>query len=208
MPDFTEILKIAVEQQDWKIICGLYENITGETIRIPSETESNPTEDQSGILQKEYSMEEILPEKETSEVDQEEESVYNEFTAPTKVSEPASTGENRRMRSEPVGKKFLGSNFVGVSTETFVDDMTDDLIDPETGEKLVGNNANVKITPRNKRKELGMNDTSLIETQCSVCEKTFNISTVLSHGFSAHKQENTWKCNDCNTRKSKRNRER
>ena len=34
MPDFSEILKIAVEQQDWQLICGVYTNITGEALAI------------------------------------------------------------------------------------------------------------------------------------------------------------------------------
>ena len=36
MPDFSEILKIAVEKQDWQLICGLYTNITGEPLSVPS----------------------------------------------------------------------------------------------------------------------------------------------------------------------------
>ena len=55
------------------------------------------------------------------------------------------------MRSEPVGGKRL-TNVVGVSEEGFVDNLTESLTDPETGEKLVGNNKNVEITPRNRRK--------------------------------------------------------
>ena len=39
MPDFSEILKIAVEQQDWQLICGLYTNITGEPLSVPTEEE-------------------------------------------------------------------------------------------------------------------------------------------------------------------------
>ena len=211
MPDFTEILKIAVEQQDWKIICGLYRNITGETISIPEEKQQEEKEEEPiDILKKDYPMDEILAETEQQEeeVDKQENPMYNDFTAPTKGSVSESSGENRRMRSEPVGQKKLGSSFVGVNSEVFVDEMTESLIDPDTGEKLVGNNKNVKITPRNKRKELGMNDTSLIKATCSICDKPFNISPVLSYGFSNTKENNTWKCNECSTRKSKRNRSR
>tara|TARA_Y100001938_G_C7951672_1_gene359626 strand:- start:18 stop:650 length:633 start_codon:yes stop_codon:yes gene_type:complete len=208
MPDFTEILKIAVEEQDWKIICGLYTNITGEPLSVP-ESNPDPIEEEpekEDILSKDFDMGEILGEKE--EVDSKDDVVYNDFTAPTKGSVSPGSGENRRMRSEPVGSKKLGSNFVGISGEDFVDELTEALTDPETGEKLVGSNKNVKITPRNRRKELGMNDTSRIEAVCSICEKTIKVSPVLAHGFSKDRQENSWKCNDCSTRKSKRNRQR
>ena len=58
MPDFTEILKIAVQEQDWKIICGLYKNITGEELPLPQppeeeepvEEESMPEEQPKGLM--------------------------------------------------------------------------------------------------------------------------------------------------------------
>lgn len=210
MPDFSEILKIAVEQQDWKIICGLYTNITGEQLSIPESSPETVEEEpeQEDILSKDFDMGEILGEKQEEKLDSNEGTIYNDFTAPTKGSVSESSGENRRMRSEPVGSKKLGSNFVGISGEDFIDGLTEALTDPETGERLVGSNKDVKITPRNKRKELGMNDTSRIDAVCSVCDKTIRVSPVLAYGFSKDKQENSWKCNDCSTRKSKRNRQR
>ena len=57
MPDFSEILKIAVEQQDWQLICGLYTNITGEPLSVPTKEEIKKEEED--ILAKEYSIEEL-----------------------------------------------------------------------------------------------------------------------------------------------------
>ena len=167
MPDFAEILKIAVEQQDWKLICGLYTNITGESLSVPETTEEkeeeqNPVED---ILGKEYSIEELkyqnlLPPQEQDlelldkDIDKMISSRYNDFTAPPR-SQNSNSSDNRRMRSEAIGEGKL-QNVVGVSQEGFVDNMTESLVDPETGESLVGKNKNVNITPRNRRKELLM----------------------------------------------------
>jgi hypothetical protein len=205
MPDFTEILKIAVEEQDWKIICGLYTNITGEPLSVP-DAETEPAEEEAeeeDILSKNFDMEEILGEKPTEEtaVDNHRESMYNDFTAPPRTQNTDTTG--RRMRSEPVGSRPL-KNVVGVSEEGFVDDMSESLTDPETGEPLTGNNKNVKITPRNRRKELGMKDTSLIDATCSSCGENQKISPALAFGYSKRKSENTWTCNTCSTRKGRR----
>ena len=220
MPDFSEILKIAVEQQDWQLICGLYTNITGEPLEIPkTQTEEvaeqeNPIED---ILGKEYSIEELKYQNQPSPQEQDAElsdknidkvvdSRYNDFTAPPRNYEGES-GDNRRMRSEPVGSGRL-ENVVGVSKLGFVDDMSESLVDPDTGENLTGQHKNDKITPRNKRKELGMNDTSLIDAKCSSCQKTIRVSPTIAFGYSDIDSQNNWKCNDCSTRRSRRERSR
>ena len=187
MPDFTEILKIAVEEQDWKIICGLYTNITGETLSVPDaepETVEGLEPEQEDVLSKDFDMEEILGEKqkEDKNVDNHRESMYNDFTAPPRTQNSDTSG--RRMRSEPVGSRPL-KNVVGVNEEEFVDDMSESLTDPETGETLIGQNKNVKITPRNRRKELGMKDTSLIEAVCSSCGENHKISPALAFSRSS-----------------------
>ena len=210
MPDFTEILKIAVQEQDWQLICGLYTNITGEPLSVPTAEEKKREEED--ILAKEYSVEELkyqneLPPEEQDlklidkNIDNMIESRYNDFTAPTKQGSSTATG--RRMRSEPIGSKL--ENVVGVNEEGFVDDLSESLVDPDTGESLLNKNKDVNITPRNKRKQLGMKDTSLIDVVCSACGGKSKISQVLSHGYSSNEKENTWKCNDCNTRKGRLN---
>jgi hypothetical protein len=215
MPDFSEILKIAVEQQDWQLICGLYTNITGEPLSVPTAEEIKKEEED--ILAKEYSVEELkyqnqLPpeEQDLKLVDKNIDSMistrYNDFTAPPRNTENTDTS-GRRMRSESVGKTTL-KNVVGVSEQGFVDDMTESLVDPETGERLVGNNKDVKITPRNKRANLGMNDTSLIDVKCSVCKEISKASPSIIFGYSENESENTWKCNDCSTRRGRRERSR
>jgi len=213
MPDFSEILKIAVEQQDWQLICGLYTNITGEPLSVP--TAEDIKKEEEDILAKEYSVEELkhqnqLPPQEQEEelldkdVDKTIEDRYNEFKAPPRNVE-STNFSGRQMRSEPVGKKKL-TNVVGVSEEGFVDDLTESLTDPETGEKLVGNNKNAKITPRNRRKQLGLNDTSLIDATCSSCNKTIKVSSSIAFGYSESQADNTWQCNDCSVRKGRRGR--
>ena len=217
MPDFSEILKIAVEQQDWQLICGLYTNITGEPLSVPEENE--PVEDviAEDVLSRDYSLEELKYQNQLSPQEQDTELVdkdidnlinsrYNDFTAPPR-SQNSNSSDNTRMRSEAIGEGRL-QNVVGVSQEGFVDNMTESLVDPETGESLVGKNKNVNITPRNKRKELGMKDTSTINATCSLCKTDYKISPTLAHGYSENKKENTWKCNDCSTRKSRRNRDK
>ena len=52
MPDFSEILKIAVEQQDWQLICGLYTNITGETLSVPTQDDESDPKEEEDILEK------------------------------------------------------------------------------------------------------------------------------------------------------------
>ena len=59
MPDFSEILKIAVEQQDWQLICGLYTNITGEPLSVPESVVEEEKEEED-ILSKEYSVDELM----------------------------------------------------------------------------------------------------------------------------------------------------
>lgn len=217
MPDFSEILKIAVEQQDWHLICGLYTNITGEPLSVPSSVVKEE-EKEEGVLTKEYSIDELkhqsqLPPKEKDlglidkNIDKPTDSKYNEFTAPSKKDggHSGSSQDGKRMRSEPIGGKSLSGNYVGINNEPFIDDMTESLLDPETGESLVGKNKDAKVTPRNRRKELGMNDTSLINVVCSVCNSEMKVSPVLSHGFSSNQSENSWKCNSCSTRKGRLN---
>ena len=96
MPDFTEILKIAVEQQDWQLICGLYTNITGEPLSVPATATANEAEEEKpieDILGKEYSLDELkyqnqLPPQEQDaelvdkDIDKEINNRYNDFTAP------------------------------------------------------------------------------------------------------------------------------
>jgi len=218
MPDFSEILKIAVEQQDWQLICGLYTNITGEALSVPQAAveEEEEEEEEEDVLKKDYSLEDLryqnqLPPQEQDlelvdkNIDNTISSRYNDFIAPPRNRNETSSNENRRMRSEPVGKQKL-KNVVGVSEEGFVDDMTESLIDPDTGESLIGSNANMKITPRNKRKQLGMNDTSLIDAKCSVCKSSVKVSPTIAFGYSVVDSENSWICNDCNTRKGRRER--
>ena len=126
---------------------------------------------------------------------------YNDFTAPPRNTEN-SNFSGRQMRSEPVGTTKL-TNVVGVSEDGFVDDLTESLTDPETGEKLVGNNKDAKITPRNRRKQLGMNDTSLINAKCSSCQKTFKISSSIAFGYSESESNNSWKCNECSVKRGR-----
>ena len=210
MPDFSEILKIAVEQQDWQLICGLYTNITGEPLSVPTAEETKKEEED--ILAKEYSIEELkyqnqLPPQEQDlelvdkNIDNMIDSRYNDFTAPPRNTEN-SNFSGRQMRSEPVGTTKL-TNVVGVSEDGFVDDLTESLTDPETGEKLVGNNKDAKITPRNRRKQLGMNDTSLINAKCSSCQKTFKISSSIAFGYSESESNNSWKCNECSVKRGR-----
>ena len=214
MPDFSEILKIAVEQQDWQLICGLYTNITGEPLSVPTAEEQK--EEEEDILAKEYSVEELkyqnqLPPQEQDlklvdkNIDNMISSRYNDFKAPPRNASSSKDFSGRQMRSEPVGSNKL-KNIVGVSEEEFVDDMTESLVDPETGEKLIGNNKDAKVTPRNRRKELGMNDTSLIEAKCSSCGKTLSVSPSIAFGYSEIDSENTWNCNDCSVRRGRRDR--
>ena len=217
MPDFSEILKIAVDEQDWQLICGLYTNITGEPLSVPNDVVEDEELEEEDILSKEYSVEELKYQSQLSPQEQEEELVdkdidkridsrYNDFTAPPRNYE-SSSGDNRRMRSESIGVNKL-KNAVGVSEEGFVDDMTESLVDPDTGESLVGKNKDAKITPRNQRKKLGMNDTKMIDVVCSLCNKNLSVSSVLAYGHSKNKSENSWKCNDCSTRKGYRERNR
>jgi len=217
MPDFSEILKIAVEQQDWQLICGLYTNITGEPLSVPEPVVEEEKEEED-ILSKEYSVDELKyqnqppPEKQDSElvdknIDKTIDSRYNDFTAPPRNTSNSSNNSGRQMRSEPVGSTKL-KNVVGVSEEGFVDDLTESLVDPETGENLVGKNKNAKVTPRNRRKELGMKDTSIIDATCSACGESLKISSALAYGYSQIESQNTWKCNDCTTRKGRRDRGR
>jgi len=207
MPDFSEILKISVEEQDWKIICGLYKHITGETIEIPQDKEERKENKKNlGILEREYSMDDILSEEKDEEaVDKEDKSIYNEFTAPSRSS---SSEDGRRARSEPIGKSKL-KNVAGVSEESWSDDLTECLIDPDTGKPFSEDTSiNKVITPKGKRKELGMRETQLIDVVCSLCEKEHKISPSLSFGYSTRKNENEWKCNECSTRKKRRERSR
>lgn len=215
MPDFSEILKIAVEQQDWQLICGLYTNITGEPLSIPSAVVEDEEKEEADVLSKEYSVEELKYQNQLSPQEQDLELVdkdidniissrYNDFTAPPR--EPSNSDfSGRQMRSEPVGKSKL-KNVVGVSDEGFVDDLTESLTDPETGENLVGANKDANITPRNKRKKLGMNDTSLINAKCSSCNKKSKVSPSIAFGYSDSDSENSWECNDCSVRRGKNGR--
>ena len=59
MPDFSEILKIAVQEQDWQLICGLYTNITGEPLSVPQDAIEEEEEENEDILTKEYSIDEL-----------------------------------------------------------------------------------------------------------------------------------------------------
>ena len=213
MPDFSEILKIAVEQQDWQLICGLYTNITGEPLSVTQAIVEEEEKEEEDVLSKDYSIEELkyqnqlAPQEQDMElvdkdIDKLIESGYNDFIAPSR-SDSRGVAEGRRMRAEPIGKRPLRSGYVGVNQEPFVDDMTEALVDPETGESLVGQNKNAQMTPRNRRKELGMNDTSLVEVVCSSCESKMSVSPILSRGFSNNPSDNEWKCNNCSTRKGR-----
>lgn len=207
MPDFTEILKIAVQEQDWKIICGLYKNITGEELPLPQPAEEEePVEED--FLTKEYDLESLRENSSTEKVDSGEDDKYNQFTVPTRNSELSENRDSsgRQARPETVGTKSKLTNLVGVAENPFVDDGTESLINPETGKSFKEENKNIKITPRNKRSSLGMNDTSMIDVKCSECGESQKVSSVLSYGFSEIDSQNNWKCNDCSAKRAKKRR--
>ena len=207
MPSFEEILKIAVEEQDWQIICGLYTNITGEPLSVPEAVVQNePQEEKDEVLTKDYDINELRK----NNVDSHSNDEYNEFTVSTRGSEFSHSGDSsgRKAKAQPVKGRDKLTNVVGVSEEGFVDDGTESLINPDTGKPFAQENKNVKITPRNKRSSLGMNDTGIVNVECSICNESYNVSKLLAHGYSKTKSQNTWKCNDCNTRKSRLERSR
>lgn len=74
MANFTEVIKIAVETQDWELLCGLYTTITGEPLSPPEKEETDPLKMDFDVasLTGQLSPPQIIPEEKSLEEREEE----------------------------------------------------------------------------------------------------------------------------------------
>jgi len=182
MATVKEVFRKGIADGNWQSICKVYEIITGEQAPEPPST---------NILGMEIEIPEAPPSVLEIEVEEEEKEAPLDavnFTIKHKGKE-AGAKNKRQAKWVPFRKRQR--------TNSFNDDGTlhdDELVtkDPRLGV------ANPR--PRNKRKELGMVDTSAtIRVQCSLCGLEEEIQPSLAFGYSKNVEENTYKCTSCST---------
>ena len=255
MAKVEDILKTAVETEDWLLACNLYTQMTGKPLsppsllkldanfedEIPEEESCYKTGDivlyqsPSGKKPRECEVLEVIDSggfesyvikmkqngrKYTVNVEEisvdaseeipAEEPKTNEaenFMAPTRDTnrDSQTNGDGgMQMKSQPISAP-KAKEYIGVATQPFEDTLTDGLVD-EQGNSLLQTEAqreSRKVPVRGKR-------STRITVECSICENTFSIAPSLAIGYVKDRpgtpmseKQNTYKCNDCNSRKGR-----
>ena len=258
MAKVEDILKRAVETEDWLLACSLYTQITGKPLSPPSLLELDadfeheiPEEEScyktgdivlyqspSGKKPRECEVLEVIDSggfesyvikmkqngrKYTVNVEEISVDASKEETAETPIEEPetdepenfvvsthnkqndpSNDTSGTQMKSQPISAPKT-RKYIGVSNNPFEDTLTDGLVD-ENGNSLLqteAERASRRVPVRGKR-------SALITVECSICEKTLSVAPALAIGYvkdrpgtTMSEKQNTYKCNNCNSRKGR-----
>ena len=133
------------------------------------------------------------------------------FVAPTRDTNRdfQTNGESgTQMKSQPISAP-KAKEYIGVAAQPFEDTLTDSLVDTD-GNSLLQTEAQRKARKKPTSSRRSTSDTNKITVECSICEKTFSIIPSLAIGYikdrpgtPMQEKQNTYKCNDCNSRKGR-----
>ena len=228
MAKVEDILRKAVETEDWLLACNLYTQMTGKALSPPSlskldedfedeiPSKEKPTKipvkrvpaGETRVFEgKTYKGGQILPSTYTQQQKEPETNEAENFMAPTREigqDSKSNDGEGLQMKSQPISTPKTGQ-YIGVSNEPFEDTLTDGLVDEQ------GNSLLQTETQRESRKApIRGKRSTRITVECSICENTFSIAPSLAIGYVKDRpgtpmseKQNTYKCNDCNSRKGR-----
>ena len=173
-----QVLKQAVQTEDWGLVCTVYETITGESLSPPVKTE----EEVLANMEIGMSVTPIPP-------------YPKNLSPPTLPPEPHPDdylNPNIKTRREPMNRHTRKNSFVDDFTEA-VDDLRQNRPDLE---------AMYKQIPGDRRPPV-----QLVDMTCTQCGRTDKISPVLAAGKTTNKASNDevrplYKCDSCSLKAS------
>lgn len=227
-----ELLKLAVEEQNWLKVCAVYTAITGEKLsppqpkpkkvsllelEIPDELleEVNATRNDDDDEEEEYDELPTIPidSDEIEEAKGEESLIIDVDPEPEEVEvskkkgsedefaishglqnqTSSSDGNGTIMRKVPIG------DVKGKRPNKFRDNLAVEAGDLKKNNPIL-KKVYGKVGSRASRDLIEAPDTSkLYAVQCSLCGKKQKVTAVLSKGYHKEEEQNTYRCNECNT---------
>lgn len=208
-----ELIKNAVEKQDWKLVCAVYTAITGEPLSPPE-----PKSEKPNFLDMDISPELLRQLGIDSQDDEGVPSVSNEenlYDAYEHTLEDSKKKVDNLDFTIQRGKKIREDGKVEAARipldipskreNRFVDNLevaaSELQKENPTLQKLYG------PVKKHSSKELIVDrvDTSIfVDVECSLCGHTEKVSKALSRGYSNVKRDNIYRCNACSTPSGKK----
>lgn len=198
-----QAFKHGIQEGNWDVICDVYRTMTGEEppeppkpIVVKNEFEDilNSTMEVADIIaQSSIQCEANLyvedhDDKDDEDIEEPRRQSDEDFTMPSKADGKKTKG--RRCKKEPL--------VLGKQKNKFVDDGTqfeDERVDMNPNKPELGIR---KVRPRGERPD-DSNTGNKVNVVCSLCGKEESVSPLLSRGYSTNKDDNTYKCNECNS---------
>lgn len=228
-----ELLKQAVEQEKWELVCAAYTAITGKPLSPPKpkpkEIDFSEFEIPDSLLNINLDVEEehdtiVLPTKEqvillTGETQEEaivlppkkdEEDHPSPKTTPSGESSyiAQARSEDSLYEGSQDGQTAAKKKPMKIEQRR-LNQFKDTL--QEDAHLLKANNQNMQklyqnaTHPRNIRDgEKAVDTGAAVQVQCSICETKERVSAALAHGYSSDPDNNTYKCNACCTSRGRR----
>jgi hypothetical protein len=226
-----DLLKKAVQTEDWALICKAYTAITGEVLSPPPKKEvidfasleipdelvgefdddddddDEDEEDAPAAVTVPSTI--IIPGQEAEE-DEEEEAPAptrkkkdNDFIAPARKASARNQNESGKFETR---REEMRIPKKGARPNKFEDD-----INKEEDKKLLKKfNPQLEVLygPGANRKprsesEGGVDTSGLVQVECSLCHNPGEVSPALARGYSEDSNNNTYRCNNCSTGKGR-----
>lgn len=213
-----ELLELAVKEQDWLKVCAVYTAITGKplsppkpktldllNLEIPEELlEQFNDQDEE---EDEYDEPPYIPDGDENDMPEDGEpepeiedskkkdDEFDKFAISHGVQGQTQNSDGKTlMRKEPM-------NIPRKRTNKFKDNLNDDLGDLKKNNPIL-EKVYSKAGRRVSRKDLSETaaDTSKkIDVQCSLCNRKQKVSPLLARGWKKEKEQNTYRCTECDT---------
>lgn len=194
-----QAFKKAIQEADWNTICTIYTCFTGEPILPsniintqdnvlvstqdntlqPKKTPVSPQVDKDGYIIDEESNFSVQEDGEQPGINIEDKVKYTDHTAPSKKDNAIVQKKQKMLIPEP-GKR-----------PNRFQDKQKSVIPPSTHTR--------------KSVEDRQQTSTQVDVVCSLCKESGKISETLAQGYSKDPDDNTYKCNECNTPAGRRN---
>jgi hypothetical protein len=196
------LLKEAILEGDWDKVCFIYKQITGEDIlppqpKVVSEEEMLASMELPSLCKIPNPEEQLLGsnihipptnidqqpsiQTNTNIIDEDEENNTQQKFTTRSIKGYQHGDDDIAAKKLPLKKGYRPQLFVDNGTLAY-------------GDKISSNPSLAKMYVPPRPRERGNN---LVHVQCSVCQKWFDLSPILTNGYSQDPKENTFRCNDC-----------
>ncbi len=202
-----EVLKLAVEKQDWGVICSLYTKLTGETLYPPKQKEPDYADmyiDLMGTTT--AALVETSPtiNKDVRKKFLEAEEVDEAVAANLVANEGDNRGEGVPTPDQEIPENM--TEFAAPSRSQSPDDgghwaQRQQMKIPEVREnRFQDDEADAATTPTIAPPAKPRSETkrqALVDVQCSSCGEYQQVAPLFAHGYNKDEMHNTYKCNQC-----------